>query len=119
MIDFAGDGNDHLVVDSDWGGAGVGGSSFYIFDLLREALRPIVIVTSEVNGDEAGIVNSEIDVARTRRNGAKVFCFTENTTFNPKKPSGKPQVSHPCYRPGFGVNSDERDNQTWLREKPQ
>jgi len=105
MIDLAGNGHARLVVDSDWGGPGVAGSSFYIFDLREGNLRPVIIGQSAVSGDP-GIATAEIDIARTRPQPGPFVLLPTEDIFDPGNPSPKPKISRPCLPEGSGV-SDE------------
>jgi hypothetical protein len=102
MIDLGGDGHDRLVVNSDWGGAGVAWSSSSIFDLRDGALRPVFIGQSAVNGD-AGIAIVKIDITRTRLNGARSFCLIRKALFDPEHPSPEPKIYAIAIPPDSGL----------------
>ncbi len=77
-LDLAGQGQRYLVVESDWGGPGIMGASFYIFDIRDGALGPIFIARSQEIGD-TGIASAKIDIAQTRLRSAQSICLVRTT----------------------------------------
>jgi len=96
MIDLDGEGNNYLAVDSDWGGAGVAGSSFYIFDLRQAHFGPVLIGLSSIEGgEEEQLATATIDISRTRLKRARSFCFVRRTMIEAGHPLPTPRIYRP------------------------
>ncbi len=96
----SGDTAEQLLVESDFGGAGVLGSELYIFDISPGDLRPVIeTVVSVYDGlERENLFVQSLDIARTRANKGARFCFTMTTYEEDDKQFTPPRITHPCYK---------------------
>jgi hypothetical protein len=105
MLDLTGDGTDELVIESDFGGAGVSASSMQVFDLSHGHFQELLSTESELaDSDQEGFTQT-LDIGATVRSNGQRFCFTKTTLFEKGKWFKSPQVSHPCYKRGYLVDT--------------
>jgi hypothetical protein len=103
MQDLTGDGTDELVVESDFGGAGVSGSSMQVFDLSQGHFQEILNTDSELEDSDQEGLTQTLEIGATVRSHGQRFCFSKTTRFEKGKWFRSPQVSHPCYKRGYLV----------------
>ena len=101
MLDLTGNGADELVIESDFGGAGVGGSSFQVFDLSHGHFQELLNTTSELEDSDQEGSTQKLDLGQTLQSHGQRFCFTKTTLFEKGKWFKTPRVSHPCYKRGY------------------
>ena len=105
MLDLTGDGVDELVVESDFGGAGVWGNIVQVFDLSHGHFQELLNIDSVLeDSDQEGFMQV-LDVGRTLQSHGKRFCFSTTTLFEKGKWFKPPRVSHPCYKRGYLIET--------------
>jgi len=104
LLDVAGDGVADLVVESNYGSAGMVGSSLRVFDLRRGKFEELIDVDSRSQFWEQSSYTQVLDTERTRQSGARQFCFTKADLLLAGKPRETPRVTAPCYDIGEGVD---------------
>jgi hypothetical protein len=107
LLDLAGRGADHLVVESNSGGAGEAGSSLQIFDLGRGNFEEVLSTQSRLQYMQEDCYMQVLDISRTRERHGLQFCVTKTTCVPDGKVPGPPRVTRPCYRRGEGVEADD------------
>jgi hypothetical protein len=104
LLDLTGDGVHELVIESDFGGAGGGGSTLQVFGLTRGNLEELLNTNSRLEYmDEEGY-SQVLDIDRTLKAHGQQFCVLKETIFEKGKWFKKPIVTRPCYRRGEGVD---------------
>ena len=101
MLDLTGDGVDELVVESDFGGAGVGGTSVQVFDLNNGHFQELLNTDSALEDSDQEGFTQTLDIGATVRSRGQRFCFSKTTLFEKGRWFKSPQVSHPCYKRGY------------------
>lgn len=101
MLDLTGDGVDELVIESDFGGAGVWGSSMQVFDLSHGHFQELLNTDSELEDSDQEGFTQTLDIGATVRSHGQRFCFSKTTLFEKGRWFKPPQVSHPCYKRGY------------------
>jgi hypothetical protein len=120
MVDLAGTGIPDLVVESDGGGAGVGDTNLHIFDLSSGAFHELLHVYSFLADQDQEGYSQTLDIARTRQSHGAQFCFVKTLKFDHGVMFPKPKISHPCYKPGEGINPKETaERNAMLKPLPQ
>lgn len=104
LTDLGGDGIDELLVESDWGGAGIVGSNLFVYSLENGRFEQRLKTTARVEGID-GSFTQVLDVPKTRAKNGMAFCFTKTElTGSDGQPYRKPIVSWTCYPKGTGSN---------------
>ncbi len=112
LLDLTGSGVDELIVESNWGGAGMVASSFQVFDLSRGRFEEIVDTESQMQDNMTGDRYIQvIDIDRTLQSLGRRFCFSKTTFFEAENRFRPPRLTHPCYTRGYGLNSAEAISQ--------
>jgi hypothetical protein len=109
MLDLTGDGVDELVIESDFGGAGVWGSSMQVFDLSHGQFQELLNTNSELEDSDQEGFTQTLDIGATLRSHGQRFCFSKTTLFEKGKRFKSPIVSHPCYKRGYLTNTGASD----------
>jgi hypothetical protein len=108
LTDLARDHSQELLIESDWGGAGVSGTNLAIFSLGHDKFDQWLNVPSRVyqsaGGD--GFVQT-LDIRRTRKERAKRFCFDKSTFATGGEWLSQPIKTQPCYRRFTGDSARE------------
>jgi hypothetical protein len=104
LLNLGGDGTNDLVIESNFGGPGTGGTRLHIFALSHGRFEEILRTNSDLAYmDEEGY-SQVLDIALTRSNHGRQFCFIKATRFESGKWFDHPRISHPCYERGEGVD---------------
>jgi hypothetical protein len=104
LLDVAGDGVADLVVESNYGSAGMVSSSLQVFDLRRGRFEELLDVDSRSQFSGQSSYTQVLDIERTRQSRARQFCFTKADLLLAGKPRQTPRVTTPCYEIGEGVD---------------
>jgi hypothetical protein len=104
LLDLVGDGVADLVVESNYGSAGMVGSSLRVFDLRRGQFEELLDVDSRSEFWGQSSYTQVLNIERTRQSGAQQFCFTKADLLLAGKPRQTPRVTAPCYEIGEGVD---------------
>jgi len=107
LMDLTGRGANQLVVESNWGGAGVAGSSLQVFDLSRGSFDEVLATESRMQHMTEDLYTQVLNAGRTRASYGQQFCVSKTTLLEDGRPIRPPRVTHPCYRRGEGVDSKE------------
>jgi hypothetical protein len=114
LLDLTGDGIEELVIESDWGGAGVIGSSLQVFDLSHGRFDEILDTESRLeDSDQEGFMQV-LDIGRTLQTHGQRFCFSKTILFEKGKWSKTPRMAHPCYRRGYLVETGASERNKML-----
>jgi hypothetical protein len=105
MLDLTGDGTDELVIESDYGGSGVWASSMQVFDLNHGHFQELLHTDSEFEDSDQEGFTQMLDIGATVRGNGQRFCLTKTTLFEGGRWFKPPQVSHPCYKRGYLVDT--------------
>jgi hypothetical protein len=85
------------VIESDFGGAGVAGSTLQIFDLSHGRFKELLSDNSRLqDGLEEGYTQV-LDLERTRQSKGRRFCVTKALIFEKGKWFEPPRITHSCY----------------------
>jgi hypothetical protein len=96
-LDLTGEGVDELVVESDFGGAGTGGSYLQVFALKNGSFEELLDEPSRLEYMGRDHFTQTLDVNRTRQRGGKEFCFLKTALIEEGEWFHPPLVTHPCY----------------------
>ena len=100
LADLDGEGKDELLVESDWGGAAVGGSSLHVYSLKNGRFEQWLETTAQVQG-MYGALTQVLDLGATRAKRAMSICFVRTDLAGPDfQVYRTPRVSRPCYARG-------------------
>ncbi len=105
LLDLTGDGPDELVIESEFGGAGVSASSMQVFDLSHGHFQELLNTESGLEDSDQEGFTQTLDIGATVRSNGQRFCFTKTTLFEKGKWFKSPQISHPCYKRGYLVDT--------------
>jgi hypothetical protein len=99
-VDLDGDGIDELVIEVDWGGAGMVGSTLKVFDLQGGRLNLWLDLPSRLfeSSEEIQQYVQVLDIQRTRRERAAQFCFKKTVFAAGDHWLPKPEVTRPCFK---------------------
>ena len=117
LLDLAGGGvADHLVIESNYGGAAVAASGLQVFDLSKGRLDEVLSMDSRtdasVDGQELNM--GTLDVDRTRETHGQQFCTIETTLIEKGKRFNPPRITKGCFKLGLGV---DRAHRAWATER--
>ena len=113
IADLTGRGQEQLVVESDFGSAGVAGIGLQVFDLAHHRFDEALRVDSRVQAGTDDKYSQSLNEAKTRAAGGTKFCFDKSTEAKDGAIFSPPLITHPCSSRGTGVDYD--DNKTGAR----
>jgi len=102
LVDLGG-GAEELVIESNYGSAGMVASGLQVFDLRRGRFEELISVDSRAQFYGETSSSQMLDIDRTRQSHGQEFCFTKATT---TEQGAAPQTNRdatPCYEIGEGV----------------
>jgi hypothetical protein len=99
---------DELVIESDFGGAGVWGSSLQVFDLSHGHFQELLNTNSELRDSDQEGFTQKLEIGPTLRSHGQRFCVSKATLFEKGKWFMSPRVSHPCYERGHLETVEDR-----------
>jgi len=98
MADLAGNRCQELLVESDWGAAGVAGSDMEIYSLARGGFDQWLNVPSRIYEPSGGdTFVQRLDLPATRRAGARRFCFQRITFAHAGRWLARPTKTRTCF----------------------
>lgn len=97
MTDLGGGGPDHLVVESDFGGADTWGTNLMVFR-PGPKIEQIFETTSQIIYKTEEMFTQVLDLPRTIDLDGKQICFTKTAMFENGLPLSPVVVSHVCYK---------------------
>ncbi|HVB54901.1 MAG TPA: hypothetical protein VNE63_00515 [Candidatus Acidoferrales bacterium] len=109
LTDLAGDHAQELLIESDWGGAGVSGTNLIIFSLTHARFDQWLNVPSRVYHSAGGDSFVQmLELPRTRQEHAKRFCFQKITFAKEGLWLSQPLKTQSCYPRFTGQSAREQ-----------
>lgn len=111
VADLTGGGADELIIESDFGGAGIAASGLQIFDLRKGRFDEILNTVSCLRSDDEGGYIQVLDMQRTRQRQGRRFCVNKTMRAEGGRPAVPLKTITAWFNRGSGVD------RKWIRQR--